>query len=79
MYLLRSHLLETPNVVFYYKGTAREEGVPFALNTIVAFEPSDALGFESQQEALSLCNHLNIYTNELHKIGCGEFIIVSIQ
>lgn len=47
MYILRTRLLENPNVSFYYKGTATEEGVPFALNTIVGFEPSDELQFDN--------------------------------
>lgn len=56
MYILRTHLLENPDVVFYYKGTAKEHGVPFALNTIVAFEQYDAVVFDCKSTAKALCN-----------------------
>lgn len=76
MYLLRTHLLENPNVVFYYKDTAREEGVPFALNTIVGFGLSDAMKFDNKQTAIELCEKLNHDKSVLAKVGYGEFEII---
>ena len=78
MYILRTHLLETPDVVFYYKGTSSEKGVTFALNTIVAFEPSDAFVFESMQTAQIFCNRLNREKNQLAEKGYGMFKKISI-
>ena len=78
MYLLRTHLLENPDVVFYYKGKAREKGVPFALNTIVAFEPSDAFVFENEQTVASLCNRLNQDKQSLSANGYSEFAIITV-
>ena len=77
MYLLRTHLLENPNVVFYYKGTAREKDVPFALNTIVAFEPSDALEFNNEQAAINLCKRLNLDKSLLVKVGYTNFEVIT--
>ena len=45
-HVLRTKLAENPNVTFYYKGTADEPNVPMALNTLVAFDMSDALVME---------------------------------
>lgn len=78
MYLLRTHLLENPDVVFYYKGTAREKGVPFALNTIIAFEPTDALVFGDEQTADLLCNRLNQDKQALAANGYSEFEVIEI-
>ena len=72
MYILRTHLLENPDVVFYYKGTAREEGVPFALKTIVAFDQTDAMMFD-KRIAIELCNKLNLDKLELSNSGYSEF------
>jgi len=72
MYILRTHLLEDPNVVFYYKGTANEHGVPFALNTIVAFEPAGAMMF-NKQAAMELCMRLNQEKASLVQVGYSEF------
>ena len=77
MYLLRTHLLENPDVIFYYKGTAREKGVPFALNTIVAFKPSDALVFDNEQVAINYCNLLNQDKQALVSNGYSKFEIVT--
>ena len=76
MYLLRTHLLENPDVVFYYKGTAREKDVPFALNTIIAFEPTDALVFGDEQTAALLCNRLNQDKQTLDANGYSEFEVL---
>ena len=73
MYILRTHLLDNPDVFFYYKGTAREEGVSFALNTIVGFEPIDAMKFDNEQTAIALCEKLNFNKQELIMVGYSEF------
>lgn len=78
MYILRTHLLENPSVVFYYKGTATENGVPFALNTIVAFEPSDATIIENEQYAINLCKRLNLDKPLLVKVGYTNFEVIII-
>ena len=79
MYILRTHLLEDPNVVFYYKGTDKEHGVPFALNTIVAFEPSSALEFNDKKTAMELCEHLNLDKQSLAAAGYSEFELIEIN
>ena len=78
MHILRTHLLENPDVSFYYKGTAREIGVPFALNTIVAFKPYDAFIFTNEQEAIELNNRLNLDKQILYKYGYTEFEVEKI-
>ena len=78
MYILRIHLLEDPNVVFYYKGTAKEHGVPFALNTIVSFEPSSALLFNDEKTAMELCERLNLDKLELTNAGYSEYIVIPV-
>ena len=78
MYILRTHLLENPNVSFYYKDTAIEKGVPFALNTIVGFEPSDALQFDDKKTAIALCKKLNLETSSLARVGYSEFEVCSL-
>ncbi len=57
-FVLRTKLIENPEVVLYYKGTANTEGVSVALNTIVAFDMSDALLFDkdSSKKMLNLLN-----------------------
>ncbi len=79
MYILRTQLLENPEVSLYYKGTAREEGVPFALNTIIAFEPSRALVFNDEKTAMELCEHLNLDKQSLADAGYSEYVIIPIQ
>ena len=79
MYILRTHLLENPNVSFYYKDTATEKGVPFALNTIVGFEPSDALQFDNKKTAIALCKKLNLDTSSLARVGYSEFEVCSLS
>lgn len=78
MYILRTHLLENPDVVFYYKGTASEIGVPFALNTIIAFEPADAMML-NKQAAMELCKCLNVDKQSLADAGYSEFEIIEIN
>lgn len=70
--------MENPDVVFYYKGTAKEDGVPFALNTIVAFEPADAMMF-NKLTAMELCKCLNVDKHSLADAGYSEFEIIEIN
>ena len=74
-YVLRSKLAENPNVTFYYKDTADERNVPLALNTIVAFEMSDALVMEKEQ-AYKVCEELNRDKGSLISTGYTEFEVV---
>ena len=78
MYILRTHLLEDPDVVFYYKGTAKEHGVPFALNTIVSFEPSSAIVFNDEKTAMELCERLNLDKLELTKAGYSDYVVIPV-
>lgn len=74
-YVLRTKLAETPNVTFYYKGTADEPDVPMALNTVVAFEMWDALVMGKEQ-ACKVCEKLNRDKGSLISIGYTEFEVV---
>ena len=65
-------------MVFYYKGTAKEHGVPFALNTIVSFEPSSALLFNDEKTAMELCERLNLDKLELTNAGYSEYIVIPV-
>lgn len=58
-YVITTHLIDNPNITFYYKGTAHEEGVSLAMNTIVGFDVTDAKVFQDKEEALQLCEKLN--------------------
>ena len=58
-YVIKTALVGKPDVVFYFKGTANEEGVSFAMNTIVGFNVSEAMVFHDKDEALQLCEKLN--------------------
>ncbi len=77
-YVLRTHLLEKPEVVFYYKGTAKEQGVPFALNTIIAIDPSEAMLF-NVQSAIRFCKRLNLNKYELIEAGFSEFDFAMLE
>lgn len=74
-YVLRTRLSENPDVVFYYKGTADESGVPLALNTIVAFDISDALPMDECQ-AYMVCEELNRDKKSLFSTGYTEFEVL---
>ena len=76
-YILRTHLIDTPEVFFYYKGRAREKGVPFALNAIVGFNELDALTF-NRQTAIELCSKLNLDKSSLLQQGYSEFEVISL-
>ena len=56
----------------YYKGTVTEDGVAFALNTFVAFEPMNAMKFD-RKSAIILCKQLNLDKMKLIKIGYDKF------
>ena len=72
-YVIRTHLKDNPKITFYYKGTAKEEGVSFAMNTIVGFDISDATVFHDKEGAVQLCEKLNEDEGSLLKYGFEVF------
>lgn len=74
-YVITTHLIDNPKTTFYYKGTANEEGVSLAMNTIVGFDVTDAKVFQDKEEALQLCEKLNEDEGSLLKYGFETFII----
>ena len=72
-YVITTHLIDNPKIIFYYKGTADEEGVSFAMNTIVGFDISEAKVFHDKEEALQLCEKLNRDKEGLLKNGFEAF------
>ncbi len=74
-YVITTHLIDSPKIIFYYKGTANEEGVSFAMNTIVGFDISDAKVFHDKEDAIQLCEKLNEDRETLLKNGYGEFVV----
>ena len=58
-YVITTHLIDNPKITFYYKGTAHEEGVTFAMNTVVGFDISEAKVFKDKEDAARLCEKLN--------------------
>ena len=76
--MITTHLIDNPKITFYYKGTANEEGVSFAMNTIVGFDISDAMVFHDKEDAIQLCEKLNKDEGSLLKYGFDEFEIKSI-
>ena len=74
-YVITTHLIDNPKITFYYKGTANEEGVSFAMNTIVGFDVSDAKVFHDKESAVQLCEKLNQDKGNLLKYGFEKFII----
>ena len=72
-YVITTHLIEKPEIIFYYKGTAHEEGVSFAMNTIVGFDISDAKVFHDKEDAIQLCEKLNQDKGSLLKYGLEVF------
>lgn len=77
-YVITTHLIDNPKITFYYKETANEEGVSFAMNTIVGFDISDATVFHDKEGAVQLCEKLNEDKGSLLKYGFDEFEIKSI-
>ena len=72
--MISTHLIDNPNITFYYKGTADEEGVSFAMNTIVGFDISDAMVFHDKEDAARLCEKLNEDEGSLLNNGFGVFV-----
>ncbi len=72
-YVIMTHLRDNPKITFYYKGTADEEGVSFAMNTIVGFDISDAMVFHDKEDAVQLCDKLNQDEGSLLKYGFEVF------
>ena len=74
-YVITTHLIDNPKITFYYKGTADEEGVSFAMNTIVGFDISDAMIFHDKEDAARLCEKLNQDEGSLLKYGFEGFVV----
>jgi len=72
-YVIKTHLIDKPEITFYYKGTANEEGVSFAMNTIVGFDISDAIVFYDKEDAIQLCEKLNEDRDSLLEYGFEVF------
>ena len=72
-YVITTHLIDNPKITFYYKGTANEDGVSFAMNTIVGFDISAAKVFHDKEDAIQLCDKLNKDEDSLLKYGFGKF------
>lgn len=72
-YVLKTALVGKPDVVFYFKGTAHEEGVSFAMNTIVGFDVSEAMVFHDKDKAFQLCEKLNQDKEILLRFGYEPF------
>lgn len=77
-YVITTHLIDNPKITFYYKGTANEEGVSFAMNTIVGFEVSDAMIYHNKEDAIQLCEKLNQDKEILFRYGYEPFELKSI-
>lgn len=77
-YVITTHLVDKTKITFYYKGTADEEGVSFAMNTIVGFDISDAMVFHDKDDAVQLCEKLNEAKGILLKCGLEKFEILSV-
>lgn len=78
-YVITTHLIDNPKITFYYKGTANEEGVSFAMNTIVGFDDTDAKVFQDKEDAIQLCEKLNEDKEGLLKNGYEAFIIERLK
>ena len=76
-YVIKTHLKDKPEISFYYKGTADEDGVSFAMNTIVGFDITDAMVIHDKESAVQLCKKLDKERESLLKNGYGSFIIQS--
>ena len=72
-YVIKTHLIDKPEITFYYKGTANEEGVSFAMNTVVGFDISDAMFFYDKKDAVQLCEKLYEDKDSLLKYGFEVF------
>ena len=76
-YLIKTHLIDKPEITFYYKGTANEGGVSFAMNTIVGFDISDAFVFLDKESAVQLREKLNLEKEVLDDCGYAEFEVIN--
>ena len=74
-YVIKTHLVDKPEITFYYKGTSDEEDVSFAMNTIVGFDISDAKVFHDKENAVQLCEKLNQDKEGLLKNGYEVFVV----
>ncbi len=72
-FVITTHLIDNPKISFYYKGTADEDGVSFAMNTIVGFDISDAMVCHDKEDAERLCERLNEDREGLFKYGFKVF------
>lgn len=77
-YVIKTHLIDKPEITIYYKGTADEDGVSFAMNTIVGFDISDAMVFYDKEEAIQLCEKLNEDGEILFMNGYEPFLVWSL-
>ena len=77
-YVITTHLVDNYKITFYYKGTANEKGVSFAMNTIVGFDISDAMVFKDKEDAERLCEKLNEDEGSLLKYGFEVFELQSL-
>ena len=77
-YMITTHLIDNPRITFYYKGTADEEGVSFAMNTIVGFDISDAMVLYDKDDAVQLCEKLNEDRESLLICGYESFLVWSL-
>ncbi len=73
-YVVKIKLADNPSKSFYYKGTAMESGVTFALNTIVALSIDEAKVMD-KEDAIKLCVRLNNEKEALFDKGYLEFEI----
>ena len=78
-YVIKTALVGKPDVVFYFKGTAIEEGVSFAMNTIVGFDVSEAMVFHDKKDAVQLCEKLNQDKELLIDNGYMEFTVIAVD
>ena len=78
-YVITTHLIDNHKITFYYKGTANEKGVSFAMNTIVGFDISDATVLHNKEDAVQLCEKLNQDKEGLLKNGYEAFIIERLK
>ena len=77
-FVITTHLIDNPKITFYYKGTVDEEGVSFAMNTIVGFDISDAMVFYDKEDAIQLCEKLNEDRETLLIYGYEPFLVWSL-
>ena len=69
-YIIKTRLIENPNVIFYFKGKENEESP--ALNSEIALDISKAKVIEKGM-AYEICEELNKEKEELNKKGFAEF------